>query len=134
MYRPSRQRSAEPTAGSLNLSNSGVEPDTPRFPSNRLTAKEVRSKVRRRLNCSGPWLQYHDARPASKFPFLNRFKSGAAVAAAAGWGVKLALGEGRPIVFGAAILGTYGAIYFAAAHLLGVEECAGALRRLLRRR
>jgi putative peptidoglycan lipid II flippase len=58
----------------------------------------------------------------------------AAVAAAAAWGVKLALGEGRPIVFGAAILSTYGALYFGAAYLLGVEECAGALRRLLRRR
>src|SRR5450756_2686558 len=44
--------------GSPNLSNNGVEPDTPRFPSSRLTAKEVRPKVRRRLNCSGPWLRY----------------------------------------------------------------------------
>jgi putative peptidoglycan lipid II flippase len=69
--------------------------------------------------------------PAS---LVAKLWTSAAVAAAAGWGVKLALGEGRPIVFGAAILGTYGAIYFAAAHLLGVEECAGALRRVLRRR
>lgn len=58
----------------------------------------------------------------------------AAVAAAAGWGVKLALGDGRPVVFGAAVLGTYGALYFAVALLLGVEECAGALRRVMRRR
>jgi putative peptidoglycan lipid II flippase len=58
----------------------------------------------------------------------------AALAAAAGWGVKLALGEGHRIVSGASILGAYGAIYFAAAYLLGVEECAGALRRLVRRR
>jgi len=58
----------------------------------------------------------------------------AAVAAAAGWAAKLALGDGHRVVFGAAILGTYGAIYLAAAYLLGVEECAGALRRLTRRR
>jgi putative peptidoglycan lipid II flippase len=58
----------------------------------------------------------------------------AALAAAAGWGAKLAVGNGHPILYGAAILGTYGACYFAAAYLLGVEECAGALRRLARRR
>ena len=58
----------------------------------------------------------------------------AAVAAAAGWGVKLAVGEGHKILYGAAILGTYGAFYFGAAYLLGVEECAGALRRFARRR
>ena len=59
---------AAPT-GSPNLSNSGVEPDTPRFPSSRLAAKGVRPKVRRRLRYSMPWLKYHDARPASKFTF-----------------------------------------------------------------
>jgi hypothetical protein len=37
-------------------------------------------------------------------------------------------------VFGAAILGTYGAVYFAAAYLLGVEECSGVLRRFTRKR
>jgi putative peptidoglycan lipid II flippase len=58
----------------------------------------------------------------------------AAMAAAAAWGVKYVLGEGHRILFGAVILGTYGAIYFAAAYVLRVEECAGAVRRLLRRR
>ena len=57
---------------SPKLSNSGVEPDTPRFPSRRLTAKEVRPKVWRRLKYSGPWLKYHDARPASEFTFFKR--------------------------------------------------------------
>lgn len=61
---------AAPT-GSPNLSNSGVEPDTPRFPSSRLTAKGVRPKVRRSLRYSGPWLKYHDARPASEFTFFK---------------------------------------------------------------
>jgi hypothetical protein len=31
---------------------------------------------------------------------------------------------------GAAILGVYGVTYFATTHLMRVEECAGALRRL----
>jgi putative peptidoglycan lipid II flippase len=68
--------------------------------------------------------------PAS---LVAKLWTSAALAAAAGWGVKLALGEGHRIVSGALILGVYGAIYFAAAYLLGVEECAGALRRLARR-
>ncbi|HEX3743130.1 MAG TPA: murein biosynthesis integral membrane protein MurJ [Bryobacteraceae bacterium] len=58
----------------------------------------------------------------------------AAVAAAAGWGVKFAVGERHRILSGALILGTYGAVYFGAAYLLGVEESAGAFRRLKRRR
>src|SRR5665213_725720 len=62
---------AAPT-GSPNLSNSGIEPDTPRFPSSRLAAKGVCPKVRRRLRYSGARLRYHDARPASKFTFFKR--------------------------------------------------------------
>jgi putative peptidoglycan lipid II flippase len=69
--------------------------------------------------------------PAS---LVARLWTSAAVAAAAGWGVKLVVGEGHHILFGGAILGVYGAVYLAAAYLLGVEECAGALRRLTRRR
>jgi putative peptidoglycan lipid II flippase len=65
---------------------------------------------------------------------VARLWTAAAVAAAAGWGVKLAVGIGHPRVYGAAILGAYGACYFAAAYVLGVEECAAAVRRLLRRR
>jgi putative peptidoglycan lipid II flippase len=58
----------------------------------------------------------------------------AALAAAAGWGVKLALGGNHPVVFGAMVIGAYGAVYFGATYVLGVEECAGAVRRVLRRR
>jgi putative peptidoglycan lipid II flippase len=58
----------------------------------------------------------------------------ATLAAAAGWGVKLALGGRHPILFGPVILGTYGACYLSASYLLGVEECAGVLRRFTRRR
>jgi putative peptidoglycan lipid II flippase len=58
----------------------------------------------------------------------------AAVAAAAAWGVKSALGGRHPVVFGALIIGAYGTAYFGAAFLLGVEECAGVVRRLMPRR
>ena len=69
--------------------------------------------------------------PAS---LVAKLWTSAALAAAAGWGVKLALGNRHPLIFGALIIGTYGAIYFAAAYLLGVEECRSALRRILRSR
>jgi putative peptidoglycan lipid II flippase len=65
---------------------------------------------------------------------VARLWASAAVAAGAGWGVKLALGNGHQIVYGVAILGTYGAVYFGMAYLLGVEECTGMWRRLGRRR
>jgi putative peptidoglycan lipid II flippase len=68
--------------------------------------------------------------PAS---LVARLWTSAAMAAAAAWGVKLTLGDRHPIVFGGIILGTYGAVYFAAAYLLGIEECAGLFRRFLRR-
>jgi putative peptidoglycan lipid II flippase len=58
----------------------------------------------------------------------------AAVAAAAAWGMKLGIGHRGPIVAAAAILGTYGVLYFAIAYWLQVEECAGAFRRLARLR
>jgi putative peptidoglycan lipid II flippase len=69
--------------------------------------------------------------PAS---LVAKLWTSAALAAAAGWGIKLALGDRHPIAFGALILGTYGAVYFVATYALGVEECAGAVRRVLRTR
>ena len=56
----------------------------------------------------------------------------AAVAAAAAWGVKIALGAGHPLQFGLIVIATYGVTYLACAWLLRVEECAGAIRRLRR--
>jgi putative peptidoglycan lipid II flippase len=56
----------------------------------------------------------------------------AAVAAAAGWAVKLTLGPHNPRLVGAAVLIPYGAIYFAATYLLRVDECAQALSRATR--
>jgi putative peptidoglycan lipid II flippase len=57
----------------------------------------------------------------------------AAVAAAAGWAVKFAIGMQSPKPDGIAILAAYGLTYFGAAYLLRIEECASAVRRLLRR-
>jgi putative peptidoglycan lipid II flippase len=57
----------------------------------------------------------------------------AAVAAAAAWGVKLAIGHRNPILVGVAVLGPYGAVYFGMTFLMRIEECAGLLRRLARR-
>jgi putative peptidoglycan lipid II flippase len=56
----------------------------------------------------------------------------ALLAAAAGWAVKLAVGVRHPLSGGLAIVAAYGVTYFAAAWLLRVEECASAMRRVLR--
>jgi putative peptidoglycan lipid II flippase len=65
-------------------------------------------------------------------PLVARLWMAAAVAASAGWGVKLAIGRGTAVIAGAAILGVYGTVYFAVTYLLGVEECVRTLRRLRR--
>jgi putative peptidoglycan lipid II flippase len=55
----------------------------------------------------------------------------AAIAAAAGWGVKLAIGPHDPIVSAVPILGAYGLVYFGVTFLLRVEECTRTLRRFI---
>ncbi len=60
--------------------------------------------------------------------------SSAALAAAAAWAVRFAIGMRHPLTNGAAILAAFGLTYFAAAYLFRVEECAGAVRRILRLR
>jgi putative peptidoglycan lipid II flippase len=67
-------------------------------------------------------------------PLVARLWAAAAVAAAAGWGVKLAIGLGHTIVAGLLILGTYGVLYFGVTYALQVEECSGLFRRLSRLR
>jgi len=62
---------------------------------------------------------------------VARLWAAALVAAAAAWGVKLAIGHQHPRLDAVPILGAYGLVYFAAAYLLGVEECRGALRRFI---
>jgi putative peptidoglycan lipid II flippase len=56
----------------------------------------------------------------------------AALAASAGWAVKLALGHHGPLVMAAAVLGAYGVVYFAASYLLRIEECRLTLKRFIR--
>ncbi len=56
----------------------------------------------------------------------------ALVAAAAAWAVKLAVGASHPLSGGMAIVATYGLVYFTAAWLLRIEECASAVRRVMR--
>jgi putative peptidoglycan lipid II flippase len=56
---------------------------------------------------------------------------GASVAgAAAGWAVRLALPPAHPVVAGAAVLGSYGLVFLAAAAGLGLQEVRSLLRRL----
>ena len=62
-----------------------------------------------------------------------RLWASAAVAAAAGWGVKLAVGMGRPVyLHAAAILGVYGMVYFGLTYALGIDECRRLLGRFSR--
>jgi putative peptidoglycan lipid II flippase len=68
------------------------------------------------------------------FDLVARLWTSSAAGAAAGWALKLAIGERHPILLGAAVLVPYGLIYFAATYLMRVDECAGLFRRVLRRR
>jgi putative peptidoglycan lipid II flippase len=61
-----------------------------------------------------------------------RLWSSAAVAAAAGWGVKVVLGLNNPKVDAPAIIAAYGVVYFTLTYALRVEECARLINRLLR--
>src|SRR5207247_7700448 len=56
----------------------------------------------------------------------------AALAAAASWAVKLAIGTRDPILSAILILGIYGVVYFAAPYLMGVPEWDVGSRRLNR--
>ena len=62
---------------------------------------------------------------------VGKLWGSALLAAAAAWGVKLAIGMQRPVVDGLLILATFGGLYLALTLLLGVEECSRAVRRLL---
>jgi putative peptidoglycan lipid II flippase len=63
-------------------------------------------------------------------PLVTRLWLAAAVAAAAAWGVKAALGPDHPLKFGLTVIAAYGVVYLAAVWLLRVEECAALVRRL----
>jgi putative peptidoglycan lipid II flippase len=55
----------------------------------------------------------------------------AVVAAAAGWALKYGIGIESPRLDGLAILTAYGLTYFGVSYLLGVEECARAIKRVI---
>jgi putative peptidoglycan lipid II flippase len=56
----------------------------------------------------------------------------AALAASAGWAIKLAIGRHGPVLSAVTVLGTYSMVYFAATWLLRVEECRLTLKRFIR--
>jgi putative peptidoglycan lipid II flippase len=62
--------------------------------------------------------------------FTARLWASAAAAAAAGWGVKLAIGHRNPVLAAALILTPYGLVYLGASLLAGVEEAAALLARV----
>lgn len=72
----------------------------------------------------------HTGLPAS---LMFKLWGVALLCAVAAWGVKLKLGHGQPILLALVILGVYGCLYFVLTYLAGVEECKGALSKVLRR-
>lgn len=61
---------------------------------------------------------------------ILRMLAAALLAAAAGWGVRAALPDLHPILDALAIFAAFGAVYFTAAALLGLEEVRGVSTRL----
>lgn len=71
----------------------------------------LRRSLNRRIGATGlPW------------SYSVRVWGAAAVAAGAGWAVKVAIGLDLPIVNGAVILGAYGAVYLGLTYLLGAAQ------------
>jgi putative peptidoglycan lipid II flippase len=70
-----------------------------------------------------------------EFPlsYFARLWLAAVIAAAVGWGIKLALHPQRPWVAAALILVPYGAVYLGSTALFGVEQAGALVRRVLKR-
>ena len=64
---------------------------------------------------------------------LARLWASAAIGAAAGWWLKPVVFRYGHVVSAVVVLGVYGTLYFAATYVMGVEECAGTVRRVLRK-
>lgn len=73
-------------------------------------------------------------RTGAPAPLIVTLWAAAIIAAAAGWGVKLALGPtgDRPLLGGILVIGVYGVVYFAVTAWTGIPESRRVLRRLLR--
>ena len=82
----------------------------------------LRAAVRRRVGSLGVPL-----------PLLAGLWLSAAVSAAAAWGVKLALGQGHPLVVASTVLPTYAIAYLGITYVLGIGDVRGLMRRALRR-
>jgi putative peptidoglycan lipid II flippase len=65
---------------------------------------------------------------------MARLWCAAAMAAAAAWAVKLAMGARHPVTLAIPVLGMFGLVYFGATYAMKVPECAGAIQRLARLR
>ena len=63
--------------------------------------------------------------------FTARLWMSALTAAAAGWGVKLAIGLRDPIRGAIAILTVYGLVYFGLTYALAIDECVRVIRRVI---
>jgi putative peptidoglycan lipid II flippase len=61
---------------------------------------------------------------------VARLWGSALLGAAVGWWLKMSMTGRKPVVLAAAVLVPYGLVYLAATWGLGVEECAGVLRRV----
>jgi putative peptidoglycan lipid II flippase len=72
----------------------------------------------------------------SQFPtsYFARLWLAAVIAAAVGWGAKLALHPQRPFVAAVLILAPYGAVYLGCTALFGVDQAGALVRRVLRRK
>jgi putative peptidoglycan lipid II flippase len=67
------------------------------------------------------------------FSMTVRLWTSAAIGATAGWFLKPVVAARGHFISAIVVLGAYGMIYFAATYALGVEECAGTIRRIVRR-
>jgi putative peptidoglycan lipid II flippase len=83
----------------------------------------LRSAVRRRVGSAGV--------PA---PLLARLWLAAGVSAAVAWGVKIAVGEGHPLVLALAVLPAYASAYLGITYALGIGDVRSLAMRALRRR
>jgi len=71
----------------------------------------------------------------SEFPlsYFARLWLAAAIAAAVGWGMKLALHPQKPWIAAMLILVPYGAVYLGSTALFGVEQAGALVKRALKR-
>ena len=64
---------------------------------------------------------------------LARMFGAALIAGVAGYGVKVAVGPLHPIIVAVLVLGTFGAVYFGVARVMGLSEAKVVMDSLLRR-